>query len=60
MIVVTGATGHLGNNLVRALVKRNYRLRCMVLTGESLEPLQGLDVEVVEGDVATLNPVQGL
>ena len=51
MIVVTGATGHIGNNLVRALVKRGHRVRCMVLPGESLVPLGGLDVEIVEGDV---------
>ncbi|HHX11044.1 MAG TPA: SDR family oxidoreductase [Firmicutes bacterium] len=51
MIVVTGATGYLGNNIVRSLVKRNHRVRCLVLAGESLVPLQGLDVEVVEGDV---------
>ena len=51
MIVVTGATGHLGNNLVRALVRRNHRVRCLVLPGESLVPLGGLDVEIVEGDV---------
>ncbi len=51
MIVVIGATGHLGNNLVRALVRRNHRVRCLVLPGESLVPLGGLDVEIVEGDV---------
>ncbi|HHY12147.1 MAG TPA: SDR family oxidoreductase [Firmicutes bacterium] len=55
MIVVTGAPGHLGNNLVRALVKRNHRVRCLVLAGESLVPLQGLDVETVEGDVRDID-----
>lgn len=51
MIVVTGAPGHIGNNLVRQLVRKGQRVRCMVLRGESLKPLQGLDVEIVEGDV---------
>lgn len=51
MIVVTGAPGYLGNNLVRALVSRNLKVRCMVLPGESCLPLEGLDVEIVEGDV---------
>lgn len=51
MIVVTGAPGHLGNNLVRLLLHDGYQVRCMVLRGESLIPLQGLDVEIVEGDV---------
>ncbi len=55
MIVVTGGPGHLGNNLVRALVKQNSRVRCMVLPGESLISLQGLDVEIVEGDVRNID-----
>lgn len=53
MIVVTGAAGHVGNNLVRALLTgaRSEQVRCMVLPGESLRPLEGLPVEIVEGDV---------
>jgi len=49
--VVTGATGHLGNNLVRLLLQGEDRIRCLVLRGESIRPLEGLDVEIVEGDV---------
>ena len=49
MIVVTGATGHIGNNLVRAC-KRGHRVRCMVLRERVWFPW-GLDVEIVEGDV---------
>jgi len=53
MIVVTGAPGHIGNNLVRTLLGqgRGEAVRCMVLRGESLKSLEGLDVEIVEGDV---------
>jgi dihydroflavonol-4-reductase len=51
MIVVTGAPGHLGNNLVRLLLEKGEKVRAMVLRGEDLTPLRGLDVEVVEGDV---------
>lgn len=51
MVCVTGATGHLGNNLVRALIARGKRVRCLVLPGEDLRPLRGLDVETVTGDV---------
>lgn len=51
MIVVTGAPGHLGNNLVRLLLERGEAVRAMVLKGESLESLKGLPVEIVEGDV---------
>lgn len=51
MIVVTGAPGHIGNNLVRLLLERGQKVRCMALRGESLAPLNGLRVEIVEGDV---------
>ncbi len=51
MIAVTGAPGHLGNNLIRLLLSRGASVRAMVLKGESLDPIKGLDVEIVEGDV---------
>ncbi|MCX8024687.1 MAG: SDR family oxidoreductase [Thermanaerothrix sp.] len=50
-ILVTGATGHLGNVLVRNLVARGERVRALILRGESLLPLEGLPVEMVPGDV---------
>jgi dihydroflavonol-4-reductase len=51
MIVVTGATGHLGNVLVRQLCERGQAVRAMVLPGEDLSCLAGLDVEIIEGNV---------
>lgn len=51
MICVTGATGHLGNNLVRSLNARGERVRCVVLPGEDTRSLAGLDVELLSGDV---------
>lgn len=51
MVVVTGATGHIGNNLVRALLARGEKVRCLVLPSDDLRPLEGLAVQVVEGDV---------
>jgi len=47
--VVTGATGHVGANLVRALLARGRRVRALV--HEESRALDGLDVEVVGGDV---------
>src|SRR5579871_694710 len=49
-IVVTGATGHVGANLVRALVGRGDRVRALVREDDS-PSLRGLDVEQVRGDV---------
>lgn len=55
MIVVTGAPGHLGNNLVRILLEDGFQVRSMVLPGENLESLYGLETEIVEGDVRDIN-----
>jgi len=54
MIVVTGATGRLGNVLVRELVALEQPVRAFVLPGEDLRPLDGLDVEIIYGDVTDL------
>jgi dihydroflavonol-4-reductase len=51
MILVTGATGHIGNVLVRKLLDAGRRVRALVWRGEDTLPLQGLDVEMVEGDL---------
>lgn len=55
MWLVTGATGHIGNVLVRKLVERGEKVRALILPGESREPIQGLEVEVMEGDVLILD-----
>jgi dihydroflavonol-4-reductase len=51
MILITGATGHIGNVLVRELIGRGEKVRALVLPGDNLAPLAGLDVELVEGSV---------
>jgi len=47
--VVTGASGHLGANLVRTLLDRGYRVRAVV--HRDRRALEGLDVDQVSGDV---------
>jgi dihydroflavonol-4-reductase len=51
MNLVTGATGHIGNVVVRELLIRGKKVRAFVLPGEDLSPLNGLDIEIVEGNV---------
>lgn len=51
MWLVTGATGHIGNVLVRKLLERGEKVRALILPNECRESIQGLDVEAVEGDV---------
>ena len=54
MIVVTGATGHIGNVLVRQLKAEGKAVRALVIPDDDLRPLSGLDVETVSGDVTDL------
>jgi len=52
-VVVTGASGWLGQNLVRALAAERERVRCLVPSDDQASPLALISptVEVVVGDV---------
>jgi nucleoside-diphosphate-sugar epimerase len=51
MILVTGATGHLGANLVRHLLADGQAVRVLLRPSHDLSAIAGLDVESVEGDL---------
>jgi dihydroflavonol-4-reductase len=55
MWLVTGATGHVGNVLVRKLLERGENVRALILPGESRESISGLSVDAVDGDVLDLD-----
>ncbi|MCZ6535127.1 MAG: NAD-dependent epimerase/dehydratase family protein [Chloroflexi bacterium] len=50
-VLVTGATGFIGGNLVRALKARGYDVRALVRDQSSTLTLENTGVEVVPGDV---------
>ncbi|HIK38707.1 MAG: NAD-dependent epimerase/dehydratase family protein [Geminocystis sp.] len=50
-VFVTGASGFIGANLVRLLLERNYRVKALVRKNSNLSSLQGLDLELVIGDL---------
>ena len=52
-ILITGATGHQGGSVLRALAGKGFRLRAMTRkpSGEAARALTKLGAEVVEGDL---------
>ena len=50
--IVTGATGHIGNVMVRKLCEQGQNVKVLALPNEDLSPLENLKVDIVFGDVA--------
>ncbi len=58
-ILVTGATGRLGANVVKALLERGDEVRCLVMPNDpAAGKLDGMDVEIVEADLRDTERVQ--
>lgn len=51
MLLITGATGHLGNVLVKKFIGKGEKVRILVHPSDSLLPLQLVPVEVFYSDV---------
>jgi dihydroflavonol-4-reductase len=58
MNLITGATGHIGNVLVRELVRRGEKVRVFVLPNEDMSSINDLDIEVIRGDILDKNSLQ--
>ena len=50
-VFVTGATGFVGANLVRVLLAEGYSVRALARPGSPRRNLEGLPVEIFEGDL---------
>lgn len=53
-VVVTGANGHLGNNIVRVLVDRGYQVRATVrdiTNQDKIKTIKAMGVEIVEANL---------
>ena len=63
-VLITGATGFIGNHVTRLCLERGDDVRVMVMPGEDRSPLQGMDVEFVEGNLldseSLVRAVQGV
>lgn len=49
--LVSGANGHLGNNLVRFLLKKGVPVRATVRNISNRKPFEGLNCEIVQADI---------
>ena len=54
---VTGATGLVGNNLVRQLLERGHQVQVVKRATSNARSLAGLSVDVIEGDLCDLDTV---
>lgn len=59
MQLVTGATGHIGNVLVRQLLARGEKVRALVRGGKVPAALQGLNAEIYAGDILDPESLKG-
>ena len=58
LTLVTGATGLVGNNVVRYLLDRGEAVRVLEREGCDPRPLKGLDVERAQGDIRDAEAVR--
>src|SRR3989344_7537811 len=56
-ILVTGAAGYVGNHLVRALLKKGYKVVCLVRPSSD-SSLLPKDVAIVKGDIRDMETYQ--
>ena len=57
-VALTGASGHIGNCLVRELCKRNFRDKAMVRSLDT--DLSALNIELVQGDLMDIQTLEKL
>ena len=58
LTLVTGATGNLGNSVVRELVKNNRNVRCLVRDINKSSQILPSSVEIVHGDLTDEKSIQ--
>ena len=58
-ILITGATGFLGNNLVRALLPLGHEVVVTLRTSSNRKPISGLKVETITADLNNSSDIAG-
>lgn len=57
-VLVTGATGLVGNNVTRLLVAQGVPVRVLMRNPRDTRPIEGLEVEIASGDVTDADSLQ--
>lgn len=57
-VLVTGATGLVGNNVVRRLLGAGRKVRVVVRAERDTKPIDGLAVEIISGDICDLESLR--
>ena len=57
-VLVTGANGHIGSNVVRSLLAQDYHVKAFIRKGADTRGLDGLDIEYCYGDVMKVETLE--
>ena len=57
-VLVTGGAGFIGSAIVRHLLKAGYTVRVLARDQKSIPLIEGLDIEIVEGDITCFHDVE--
>ncbi|MCG3165404.1 MAG: Aurachin B dehydrogenase [Bacteroidia bacterium] len=58
MIAVTGSAGHIGNTLIRQLIKSGHKVKAMISPNGFDLPIKGIATETVVADVCDINSLR--
>ncbi len=56
--LITGANGFVGSSVLRLLIKNGHEVRALVRPGSDRRNFDGIDLEVIEGDLRDSNSLQ--
>jgi dihydroflavonol-4-reductase len=57
-VLVTGANGFIGSNLIKALLSKGYKVKAFVRKTSDLRSLEGLKVELAYGDILVKESIE--